>query len=50
MKFIVIAALLISILDESHAVSKCPDVKFVDNFDYNRFLGRWYGIQTIGEF
>ena len=29
---------------------KCPDVKFVENFDKKRFLGKWHGIQTTGKF
>ncbi|XP_070508048.1 apolipoprotein D-like [Chironomus tepperi] len=48
MKATIIVALFLTLFGASYAVDKCPDVKFMENFDHKRFLGRWYGIVTTG--
>ncbi|CAG9809091.1 unnamed protein product [Chironomus riparius] len=48
MKVAIILALFVTLLGVSYAVDTCPDVKFMDNFDQKRFLGKWYGIVTTG--
>jgi lipocalin len=49
MKVAIFSILFVTLLGTSQALDKCPDVKFVDNFDSKRFLGKWYGIETIGK-
>lgn len=49
MKVAIIVALFVTLLGASYAAETCPEVKFMENFDQKRFLGKWYGIVTTGE-
>ena len=48
MKIVIILALFVAFFGTSYAFKKCPDFKFVENFDLKKFSGKWYGIQQTG--